>query len=105
MPKLPIPKLGSTAPAIVVCTLAAAAFLFAAALFLQGGFKAALAEEIEHKTLTPVDPEIEQALAEQQARLDEGVRWIDEEQGVVGLPIEAAIDALVKRSQAEPSQP
>jgi hypothetical protein len=105
MPKLPIPKFGSTVPAIVVCTLAAAAFLFAAALFLQGGFNAALAQETEQKTLTPVDPAIEQALAEQQARLNEGVRWIDEEQGVVGLPIDAAMDALVKRSEAETSQP
>ena len=53
MPKLPIPKFGSTVPAIVVCTLAAAAFLFAVALFLQGGFNAALAQETEQKTLTP----------------------------------------------------
>ncbi len=98
-------KIGSNAPAIILCSLAAAIFLFAVVLFLQGGFQAALAVETEYKTLTPVDPVMEQALAEQQARLDEGVRWIDEEQGVVGLPIEAAIDALVNRSETETSQP
>ncbi len=98
-------KVGSKAPAIVVCTLAAAACLFAVVLFLQGGFQAALAVETEYKTLTPDDPVLEQALAEQQARLNEGVRWIDEEQGVVCMPIEAAMKVLVERSQAEPSQP
>ncbi len=90
-------KTGFSAPAVVLCTLAAAFFIYAASLFLQGGFQAALTVETEYKTLTPVDARVEQAVFEHQARLDEGYRWIDEEQGVVGMPIEDAKDALVRR--------
>ncbi len=90
-------KTGFSAPAVVLCTLAAALFLYAVALFLQGGFQSALAVETEYKTLTPVDLQVEQAVFAQRARLADGYRWIDEEQGVVGMSIEDAKDALVRK--------
>ncbi len=100
-------KTGFNTAAVVTCALAAVAFLFALSLFLQGGFAAALDAETERKALTPVDAQVTQDAFAQRARLAEGYRWIDEEQGVVGMSIEDAKDALVRRYAAatETSEP
>jgi hypothetical protein len=90
-------KTGFNTPAVVLCGAAGGFFLFALALFLQGGFLAAQANEFEAKVYNaPGNEEARTAVAEQQAILDEKVRWLDEEKGTVVMPIEDAMEQLVK---------
>ena len=89
---------GFNTTAVVLSGIAALVLLFAIALFLQGGFLAAQAVEYETKVLNaPGNEEARLALAEQQALLDEKVRWKDQEKGTVVMPIEDAMAQFVKR--------
>jgi hypothetical protein len=91
-------KTGFNTSAVVLCGAAGVVFLFALALFLQGGFLAAQANEFEAKVYnSPGNEEARTAVAEQQAILDETVRWLDEEKGTVAMPIEDAMEQLVKK--------
>ena len=91
-------KTGFNAPAVVLCGAAGVVFLFALALYLQGGFLAAQANEYEAKVYNaPGSEEARAALAEQQALLDEQVRWKDEEKGIVIMPIEDAMERVVTK--------
>jgi hypothetical protein len=91
-------KTGFNTPAVVLCGAAAVVFLFALALFLQGGFLAAQANEYEAKVYdAPGREETRAAVAAQQAILDEQVRWKDEEKGVVIMPIEDAMERVVTK--------
>ena len=84
---------------VVILGLAVLIFVYALSLFLQGGFLKSRELEKEAKILTPVDTAVQDALAEQNALLLEGVRWIDKDKGKVGMPIEDA-KALLVRQQA-----
>ena len=89
---------GFNTPAVVLCGAAAVIFLFALALFIQGGFRAAQANEYEVKVYSAADSEeATAAVAEQQAILDEKVRWLDEEKGKACLPIEDAMERYVNK--------
>jgi hypothetical protein len=91
-------KTGFNTPAVVLCAAAGVVFLFAMALFLQGGFLAAQANEFEAKVYNaPGSEEARAAVAEQQAILDEKVRWLDEENGTLIMPIEDAMERLVTK--------
>ena len=91
-------KTGFNTPAVVLCVAAGVVFLFALALFLQGGFLAAQANEFEAKVYSaPGSVEARAAVAEQQAILDEKVRWLDEEKGTVVMPIEDAMKRVVSK--------
>ena len=90
---------GFNTPAVVLCGAAAVIFLWALALFIQGGFLAAQANEIEAKVYnSPGSEEAAAAVAEQQALLDEKVRWKDEEKGIVVMPIEDAMERVVSKN-------
>ncbi len=92
-------KSGFNAPVVVISGIAAAIFLWALFLFRQGGFRAAQAKEYEAKVYdSPGNDELQAALAEQQAILNEKTRWIDEEKGTVCMPIEDAEARLVNKS-------
>ena len=70
-------------------------FLYAISLFLQGGFLAEQALELDAKTNSfPNDARLAHE-AEQEAILHEKVRWLDKEKGIACLPIDDAIDRLV----------
>jgi hypothetical protein len=87
---------GFNTTAVLLCGVAVLVFLFVMALFIQGGFLAAQGNEIEAKVYhSPGSEEKRAALAEQQALLDEKVRWRDEEIGTVIMPIEDAMERLV----------
>jgi hypothetical protein len=90
-------KSGFNTFAVAASALAALALVWVLALFLQGGFRAARALEYEQKVLAPADDGLLIYREGQQARLAEGYRWIDREQGVVGVPIERAIELVVER--------
>ncbi len=78
-----------------LCLAASVIFLYAVSLFLQGGFQAELALEYDAKTNGFPDEARAAYVAEQQAILDERVRWLDEEQGTACMPVDDAIDRLV----------
>jgi hypothetical protein len=89
---------GFNTTAVVFGGVAAVIFLWALVLFLQGGFLAAQAKEYEAKVYdSPGNEEIQAALAEQRAILNEKTRWLDEEKGTVCMPIEDAEARLVNK--------
>ncbi len=89
---------GFNTPAVVLGGAAAVIFLWALVLFLQGGFLAAQAQEFEAKVYNSAGNEdIQAALAEQRAILNEKTRWLDEEKGTLCMPIEDAEARLVNK--------
>ncbi|MCK9996533.1 MAG: hypothetical protein KAH56_09700 [Candidatus Krumholzibacteria bacterium] len=89
---------GFNAPAVVLSGIAAVIFIWALVLFLQGGFLAAQAREYNAKVYNSVGNEdVQAALAEQRAILNEKTRWLDEEKGTVCMPIEDAEARFVNK--------
>jgi len=91
-------KSGFNTLAVALSALAALTLVWVLSLFLRGGFLAARALEYDAKVLAPDNETVRMYEAEQQARLDEGYRWIDKERGTVGVPIERAIELVVERN-------
>ena len=90
---------GFNTTAVVLIGAAAVIFLCAMALFLQGGFLASQALEYEAKVYgAPGDEAAGAAVAEQQDLLNEKTRWKDGEQGTVVMPIEDAMERIVKQN-------
>ncbi len=90
-------KSGFNTFAVAASALAALILVWVLALFVQGGFLAARSREYQEKVLAPADTAVRDYHDQQQARLDEGYRWIDKEQGTVGVPLERAIELVVAR--------
>ena len=89
-------KTGFNTPAVVLCGLAAIAFVYAMSLFITGGWNAARNRELQAKIYNAGPIEQTQALlAEQQSRLDEKVRYLDEGAGVLCMPIDDAMERVV----------
>lgn len=88
---------------VVMLGLAVLVFVYALSLFLEGGFLHSQELEKEAKILTPVDTAVKDAQAEQDAMLLEGYRWIDKDQGKVGMPIEDAKALLVRQEARKES--
>ena len=89
---------GFNTPVVVLSVAAAAIFIFALSLFLQGGFLAAEAKEYESKVYNaPVNQDVLDAEAEQRAILNEKTRWLDEEKGTLCMPIGDAEARLVNK--------
>jgi hypothetical protein len=90
---------GFNTTAVVLIGAAVVIFLCAMALFIQGGFLAAQGIEYEAKVYnSPGNEAALAALAEQQALLDEKVRWKDQDKGTVVMPIEDAMEQIVNNS-------
>jgi hypothetical protein len=89
---------GFNTTAVVLTGAAVVVLLFAMALFIQGGFLAAQANVYEERVYGAPDSEaVRAAVAEQQALLEEKVRWKDQEQGTVVMPIEDAMEQIVAK--------
>ena len=89
--------------AVVSVALAVVIFVYGFSLFMQGGFQTALTLEKEAKVMNTEDVKTQDALAEQEALLHEGYRWIDQEKGTVGMPIEDAKALLVEQEARKES--
>lgn len=89
--------------AVVSVALAVVIFVYGFSLFMQGGFRTALDLEKEAKVMNTEDVPVQDALAEQEALLQEGFRWIDQEKGTVGMPIEDAKALLVEQEARKES--
>ncbi len=90
---------GFNTPSVVMIALAVLIFVYALSLFLQGGFNHAYDQEFQAKVLNIDRGEVTEALAQQQAILDAGYRWVDEANGKVGLPIEDAKALVVSQGR------
>ncbi len=92
-------KTGFNTLAVVCCGLAGIIFVYALSLFIEGGYNAALNQELQTKIYAAgVSEATETQLAEQQALLDEKPRYLDSEAGVLCIPIENAMDRIVVRN-------
>ena len=90
---------GFNTPAVVMIALAVLIFVYALSLFLQGGFNTAYDLEYQAKVMNTSGGAAAEALAEQQAILDAGYRWIDQANGKVGLPLDDAKALVVSQSR------
>ncbi len=84
-------KSGFNAPAVVLCGLAAIFFVYALSLFIEGGYNAAMNKELQTKVYdAPISEAATADLAAQKDLLNEKVRYLDPETGVLCMPIEDA---------------
>ncbi|MCB1185311.1 hypothetical protein KDM41_17975, partial [bacterium] len=68
-------------------------------LFITGGYNAALNREEQAKIYSAgVSEETQAQVAAQRALLDEKVRYLDAEKGVLCMPIEDAMDRVVAKN-------
>lgn len=93
---------GFNTPLVVLAAVAVILFLYAMTFFLQGGYMTLMEQEKAIKVSNaPVSEEVTAAIAEQQTKLDAGYRWVDKDNGVAGMPIDAAKARLVEKLAAE----
>jgi hypothetical protein len=89
-------KTGFNAPAVVLGGLAAIIFVYALSLFIEGSYNAARNREEQAKIYTSGPSEsVTTQLAAQQALLQEKVRYLDADKGVLCMPIEDAMERVV----------
>lgn len=93
------PKTGFNTPAVVFGGIAVLVLVYALSLFLQGGFLAAQALEYQQKQLAPPNEALRAAEAEQQALLEDGPRWLDEQKTKACIPIAAAMQRVIAKEQ------
>jgi len=82
-----------------VVGIVGAVLLVVVVLVLQAYFYGAESREAERKTVAPAFEELVAQRADQQEQLN-SYRWIDEKAGIVGLPIERAMELVVAREGA-----
>lgn len=85
---------------------ATAAFILLTVLsiiLLQIVFHVMQNAEMERKTVIPAGFSI--LRDEQLARLEEPVRWVDEDKGKVGMPIDKAVEAVIRANGGEVDAP
>jgi hypothetical protein len=82
---------------IVTWGLVFALGLVVSILALEIGFQLVQRRQFERKVVEVAPAELLALRASQQAVLQQGVRWVDGNAGLVGMPIEMAMDAVVRR--------
>ena len=70
-------------------------------LLLQVVYYDVLTDEIASKR--PQTYAVEELLQSQTAQIERGVRWVDKEHGLVGMPIEMAMELVVESHQGSGS--
>jgi hypothetical protein len=90
-------------PLIVVVGILFAILTFVVIVLLQAWFYRIQAEEHHAKSVAPRSDELTRAVADQEADLHR-YRWLDRDEGLVGIPIERAMELLV-REAAEAETP
>ena len=82
---------------IVTYGLVFALGLVVSILMLEIGFHLVKRSQFERKVVAVAPAELLALQAAQQGVLQQGVRWVDGSAGLVGMPIEAAMDVVVRR--------
>jgi hypothetical protein len=72
-------------------------------VLLQIAFFVMRNHEVERKTVIPAAFSLQRD--EQRARLEEPVRWVNQEAGKVGMPIYKAISAVIRANAGEAATP
>lgn len=93
------PREGLALPQIVAAGLVFALITVVIILLLEIGFYAMRDAEVARKSVTSEEAAMLEAA--QAAKLQEPVRWVDAEAGRVGMPIEKAMAAVVRRANAD----
>ncbi len=88
---------GFNTPLVFMAVLAVLFFVLALSLFLRGGYQQSYNLQVQEKIYNNEQDPAAALEGEQRAILDEGVRWIDQAAGKVGMPIEDAKDMVVKK--------
>lgn len=88
---------GFNTPLVFLGALAVLFFVLALSLFLQGGYLQSYDLQVQEKVYGGDDDPAAWAEGEQLDLLGEGVRWIDQEAGKVGMPIEDAKNLVVNK--------
>jgi hypothetical protein len=94
-------------PLIVTIGILFVILLFVLILLMQAYFFEQQREEFIVKVVEPRSDALVSALADQEAKLN-NYRWIDQQKGVVGIPIESAMELVVRegvRSVRPPAAP
>ncbi len=90
---------GFNTAAVVAYGLAGLIFVYALSLFIEGGYNASRNKELQTKIYSAgISEEASAQLAVQQALLDEQPRFIDQEAGVLCLPIDTAMERVVVKA-------
>lgn len=86
-------------PAVLAVGLAGTMVLLATVLFLQGLYNRAETAVVERMVVREAPEELQRLRAEQLAVLN-GFRWVDEKAGVVAVPIDLAMELVVRDYRA-----
>ncbi len=86
-------------PLIVVVGILFAILTFVVIVLLQAWFFKAQHDEYYTKNVAPRSDDLTRALADQEADLHR-YRWLDREKGIVGIPIERAMELQVRDAAA-----
>jgi hypothetical protein len=92
------------APVTLVVAMVGAILLVVTVVLLQAYFFRAESEENQRKVVAVVPEELAQARADQIGLLH-SYRWIDEKQGVVGIPVERAMELVAAEQGMLPAAP
>ena len=84
-------------PMILGIALGIGLLLLSAVIVLEAWFNTRMQQEHESKVVAPPMVELETYEAEQRDHLEE-YRWVDQETGVVQLPIERAMQLVVQEN-------
>ncbi|NNE09467.1 MAG: hypothetical protein HKN20_12975 [Gemmatimonadetes bacterium] len=79
--------------------LTGAAFILAAIVALQAAYYHLEAGEIERKVISQAPEELTQLRSKQLAELN-SYRWVSETEGVVGIPIDRAMELVAREAGA-----
>jgi hypothetical protein len=91
-------------PVALAVAVVSAIVLVIIVVLLEAYFFAAEREERQRKVVAVAPEELSQVRADQLGLLH-SYRWIDEKQGVVGIPIERAMELVVAEQGALPPPP
>jgi hypothetical protein len=89
-------------PLIVTIGVLFVVLTFVLIILLQVYFYKAQAKEYTRKVIEPKSAALSSHLADQTAELH-SYRWIDQQKGIVGIPIERAMELVVAESPDRPA--
>jgi len=91
-------------PLILTIGILFVVLLFVLIVLLQAYFYEAERQEHYTKVIATRSEELDTARAEQEQQL-RGYRWTDQQQGIVGIPIEKAMELVVRDGVVAPIRP
>lgn len=102
VPRMKTAKDEPNTPLILVFGVVSAILTFVLVVLLQGWFSGEQTREFYRKTVAPRSSEKAAALTEQAAQLT-GYRWVDRQEGIVAIPIERAMELVVREAPDGPA--